>query len=108
MNEDNQVIVDIYYRVIELANSILKESSILSIEALKEIDPSVEELSKVMRLLANVLKEFAGDSWEDEKMALNAFQCCLTMERLAEVVANSDHDGLANVLKELEINTRVP
>ena len=98
----------IYYRVIEITNSFLEASSGLTIEGLREFDPSVEKLAKIMRTLATVLKDLAGDSWDDERMALNAFQCCLTMERLAEVVANSDDGGLAEVLRELEIHAKVP
>lgn len=106
--DQSETIRQIYYRVISLTNSILRESSVLTIEALREVDPSVEQLARTMRLLATVLKDLAGDSWDDEKMALNAFQCCLTMERLAEIVANSDHDGLDKVLRDLELLTNVP
>jgi len=98
----------IYYRVIEITNSFLQGASGLTIEALKEVDPSVEKLAKTMRMLATVLKDLAGDSWDDEKMALNAFQCCLTMERLAEVVAKSDDGELSDVLRELELHAKVP
>lgn len=98
----------IYYRVIQITSAFLEQSSGLTIDALKTVDPSVEQLAKTMRTLATVLKDLAGDSWDDENMALNAFQCCLTMERLADVVATSDEDGLNQVLKDLELHAKVP
>ncbi len=99
---------EIYYRVIAITNSFLRQSSGLTIEALKDEDPSVAQLAKIMRTLATVLKDLAGDSWDDEKMAHNAFQCCLTMERLAKVVAESDDGGLQSVLRDLEMVANVP
>lgn len=99
---------EIYYRVIAITNIFLKQSSGLTLEALKDVDPSVEHLARTMRMLATVLKDLAGDNWKDEGMAINAFQCCLTMERLAEAVANSDDGGLSDVLRDLELHAKVP
>jgi len=108
MDDPSSEVTDLYYRVINVVNFFLENAACLTFEALKEFDPSVEKIAKNMRMLANVLKELAGDSYEDEKMALNAFQCCLTMERLADVVAAGDGQDLENLMHELEMHARVP
>lgn len=99
---------DLYYRIISVANFFLENSTELTIDALKEFDPSVEQLSKTMRVLATILKDLAGDSYEDEDMALNAFQCCLIMEQLADIVASGDSEKLDDLVRKLEMHTKVP
>ena len=99
---------EIYYRIIQVANYFLENASHLTIEALKEFDPSVEQLSKDMRMLATVLKDLAGSSYEDESLALNAFQCCLIMERLADAVSQERGDDLDELVRQLEGHTNVP
>ncbi len=105
---EEEAVKELYYRVIATANTFLEGRSWFTIEALKEIDPSVEQLAKTMRLIATVLKDLAGDSYEDTSMALNAFQCCLVMERLADIVGREDDGELEQALNELELHAKVP
>lgn len=99
---------DVYYRIIQVANYFLENASHLTIEALKEFDPSVEQLSKDMRMLATVLKDLAENSYEDENLAMNAFQCCLIMERLADAVSQGRAEDLDELVRLLEVHTNVP
>jgi len=99
---------DVYYRIIHVANYFLENASHLTIEVLKEFDPSVEQLSKDMRMLATVLKDLAGNSYEDENLAMNAFQCCLVMERLADAVSQGRDEDLDELVHLLEVHTNVP
>ena len=98
----------LYLKIIAIANHFLKNNTIITIEELKDFDPSLEELAKLMRELANILKDLAADSYEDENMAINAFQCCLTMEKLADVVNNEDEAALPELIKSLEMHVKVP
>lgn len=99
---------ELYYRIIAVANHFLTSSSNFSIEVLKDYDPTVATIAKNMRTLATILKDLAGDSYEDENMALNAFQCCLVMERIADVVAEGDDGDLDLLVKQLEMHVKVP
>ena len=103
-----ELVKAIYYRVIAIASHFLEEARYLSVEGLRDVDPTVAHLAKTMRMLASVLKDLAGESWDDEKMAHNALQCCLVMERLADVVAKDGEDELGEVLTQLETHTNVP
>lgn len=98
----------LYLKIITIADFFLRNNAILSIEALKDFDPTVEELARIMRSLANILKDLAADSYEDENMAINAFQCCLIMERLAVVVKDENEDALEELIKTLEMHVLVP
>lgn len=104
----DEEIKGLYYRVIDVANFFVTNSSIITIESLKEHDPSVEEMAKAMRLMATVLKDLAGDSYDDTDMAMNAFQCCLIMEQIADVVADDNEDGLEDLVRQLEVHVNVP
>lgn len=99
---------EIYYMVINLTSGFLEKADYLSIESLRKVDPTVEELSRIMRTLATILSALAGSSWDDEKMAHNALQCCLVMERLAGVVEAGDHGSLDEVIRELNVLAKVP
>jgi len=98
----------LYYRIIEVANFFLRNASHLTIDALKDFDPSVEVIAKNMRTLATIVKDLAGDNYDDENMAINAFQCCLIMERIADIVAKGEGDDLDSLVKQLELHTKVP
>ena len=98
----------LYLKIIAIANYFLKNNTIITIEELKDFNPTVEELAKLMRELANILKDLAADNYEDENMAINAFQCCLIMEKLADVVKNEDETALEDLIKNLEMHVNVP
>jgi len=100
--------VDVYRRVLEVTNYFLKNSELMTFDNLKELDPNIETIAKALRMLANVLKELAGDSYEDQDMAINAFQCCLIMEQIAHVVMNDHEDGMGELIRQLEMHVSVP
>lgn len=108
MSENKAEAKKTYYRIISVANYFLENAAHLTFEALKEFNPSVEELAKIMRTLAHMLKEVAGSNYEDEDMALNAFQCCIIMEQLADAVAKDNGDNVEQLMQQLETHTKVP
>ncbi len=101
-------ILVIYQRVILVANSFTENADILTIDILKDFDPSVEIIARNLRFLANIIKDIAGESYEDQDIALNAFQCCLIMEQIADAVAEEDDSKLDDLVKQLEVHTKVP
>lgn len=100
----------LYERILKVANYFVKNASAsgLTIDGLKKLDPSVQQIAKDMRMLAVIIRGLAGESYEDENMAINAFQCCLIMERLADAVASEQQGQLDALMKELERHITVP
>ena len=80
----------------------------MSVSDLKDFDPSVEELAKVIKELATILRLLASSSYEDENMAINALQCCFEMEKLAKAVQDEDDSALEEVFRRLEMHVNVP
>ena len=100
--------IQVYERVLKVANIFLKNASHLTIDGLKELDPTVEQLAKDLRMLAHIVKALAGDSYDDENMAINAFQCCIIMERIAKCVELEDDAELFSLVQSLEKHVTVP
>lgn len=92
-----------------VAGYFLKNAPFLTIQDLKDHDPSLTEITRDLRILIAVLQELAvADSYEDERMSINALQCCLTLERLARVVASGREEELDDIYRELEMHVTVP
>lgn len=75
---------------------------------LQNFNPSIEEIAKGVKLLSVLLKEIASESYEDEAMAINAFQCVLILEQITKAVQASDEQKLDSLVKELEKHIQVP
>lgn len=92
---------EIYFRVIEIANIFVKARAHLTIEALKDFNPTVAELGEVVRSISKMIEELAAD-FSDQNMAINAFQCSLDLGRLAKSVTVGDAEEMNNALDALE------
>lgn len=101
-------VLDLYYRIIRVANFFLENASVLTIQELRRVNPSVAQLAKDMRMLAMILKELATSNYDDTSVAINAFQCCLLMERIADAVEKDDEHLLDELVRQLELHTNVP
>lgn len=99
---------EIYQRVLSVANYFVKNASYLTINNLKEFDPTVDQIAKDLRTLANIMKVLAGDNYSDENMAINAFQCCFIMEKIAGCVEKDDEVQLRQLVQDLEMHVQVP
>lgn len=106
--QDNDEAKKVYWRVLDVTNYFLKNAQYLTFESLKEFDPSLETIAKRLRFLAGIVKDLGGDNYEDEDMAMNAFQCCLIMEQIAESVTNNHEERIASLMKQLETHVKVP
>lgn len=100
----------LYYRVIKVVNYFLAEALHVELKALRDFDPSVAQLAKELRTLSDFLKEIADGDYDNQAIAMNAFQACLVMARIADLVATEDgrQEDLEAMLRELEMFTNVP
>lgn len=99
----------VYQRVLAVARQFIDNTShIINVANLKELNPTVGQLAVDLRDLANVLKDIAGDNYEDQDMALNAFQCSLTMRQIADCVEEENEHDLNNLVETLEMHAHAP
>lgn len=104
----DDAIKDIYLRVLNIANKFLKESKIVSlnIEYLSQIDPSAQEVAKIMRQLANILEDLECN---DSQITLNIKQCIWVIEGIANaIVAGESTDEMEQLYSRLEKHVNVP
>lgn len=104
----DDAIKDIYLRVLHIANKFLKESKIVSlnIEYLSQIDPSAQEVSKIMHKLAKVLEDL---ECEDTSITLNVKQCIWVIEGIANaIVAGESTEEMEKLYSKLEKHVNVP
>ena len=103
----DDAIKDIYLRVLHIANSFLSESKIVSlnIEYLSTIDPSAEEVAKIMRQLANILEDL---QCENQDITLNIKQCIWVIEGIANAIVAGESNELQDLFERLEKHVNVP
>lgn len=105
----DEKILDTYYRVVKIADRFLETATGLSIEALKDYDPSIELIAKNIMKLAEILRIFANDSDHTQNgMAINANQCAITIASIGQAVAASNEDEVLRLLHQLEGHVCVP
>lgn len=98
-----QQVHDLYQKIFQVANYFLEHAKLYSIEELQGFDPSFEDVAKHARLLASSLTTLgAMGAWSEERIALNARQACLLMERIALAIGKQDQNGLAAAVEELD------
>ncbi len=104
----DDAIKDIYLRVLNIANKFLKESKIVSlnIEYLSQIDPSAQEVARIMHQLANILEDLECD---DNNITLNVKQCIWVIEGIANaIVAGESAEEMEHLYSKLEKHVNVP
>lgn len=90
----------IYYRVVQIANIFVSKRAHLTIAAVSDFDPSVEEFAEIVASVAEMIQAIAGD-FSDENMAMNAFQCSLDLHRLARAVLEKNQEDFESALDAL-------
>ena len=101
--------IDIYRRTLKVVRFFLDNmSENVTIAELQDLDPTIEQVADDVKLLATILRAVADDSFEDEDMAINAFQCAIHLSRLADVVRSNQEDQLEQLIKDLEMHCDVP
>lgn len=92
----------LYHRVIEIANIFVKEQAHLTIEALQDFDPSVEEFAETVKRIAKLIETFASeDDYSDQNIAINAHQCSIELGQLATAINRSDQTEVNRIIGEL-------
>lgn len=95
----------VYQRVVKVANFFLDNArGGLSLNDLKEFDPSVERIAKNMRLLAMLVRELADDNCDDQSIAINAHQCCIIMEQIALSVELKEESSIPSLVEQLDMH----
>ena len=103
---------DLYLRVLSFANNFIRHSKLISlnIEQLKTMTPNAKELAQIMDSIADYLQVLAKDetSYENQQMALNVAQCSLIMSRISNAIRDNDQSKVNELMRELELQTKVP
>ncbi|MFM5404086.1 hypothetical protein ACET89_16955 [Aeromonas veronii] len=93
----------LYQTIFKVAQYFLTQAKFYTIEQLREFDPSFDEVAKHARLLASNLTTLgAMGAWDEERIALNAQQACLLMERIALAITKGTEDKLQEAVSELD------
>lgn len=90
----------IYLKVVKVAQAFVSQRAHLTIEALNDFDPSLEELAEVVRSISEMISALSSD-FKDRNMAINAFQCSLDLERLARAALDGDQQEVDSALDAL-------
>lgn len=103
----DESIKDIYLRVLHIANKFLSQSKIVSlnIEYLSKIDPSAEEVAKIMRQLALILEDLECN---DVDITINIKQCIWVIEGIANAIVAGESNELQMLFDRLEKHVNVP
>lgn len=103
----DESIKDIYLRVLNIANSFLTNSKIVSlnIEYLSNIDPSAEKVAEIMHILAKLLEDLQCD---DVNITMNVRQCIWVIEGIANAIVANDSSELQMLFDRLEKHVNVP
>ena len=98
----NEKFGELFQKSITIINNFTNEISYLSLDSLKNLDPSIDKMAQTIKLVANFLKTIASEPFYDENKAINIFQCSLIMERMAASVKDNNLKEFRSLLKELE------
>lgn len=106
------ILIDLYDRVLFVVKYFLKEAepvlTIVSVDTLRTINPSVAQMASTLRRLHSVIGMLANDSYEQEEIKINALQCVLLMEQIAIGIERSDNDRILDLITQLEKLINVP
>lgn len=100
---------DIYSHLIGIVDYFLSHTNGMQLVQLQQLDPDVGTMAKILRQLVVILRSLvAAGSYDDENMAINALQCCIEMEHLADKIANNDDAGIDEIFARLERIVNAP
>jgi hypothetical protein len=74
----------------------------VSIVELKALDPSIDELISHLKGLTGILKLFADDNHSEINMSIDASQCVVIMERIAQAIREKDQEEVDKLIIELK------
>ncbi len=74
----------------------------LTVAELNNIDPSIEDLILHLNGLNAILKLIAKDNHSEINMSINASQCVVIMERMAQAIKQQDQKEIEVLMLELK------
>ena len=99
---------DIYLKLLKVLESFVTNAVHLDVQALKNYNPSIEELAKDIFVFSSIIETMSNNSYEDENMVINAKQCAIKMRMMAEAIRNNNNQEVTCIFKELGKLTHVP
>jgi hypothetical protein len=94
---------DLYQSIISvIQKSFIKpaERFGLSVTELKGLDPSIEDLILHLKGINVILGLFAKDDHSKINMAIDASQCVVIMERIAQAIGREDQEAVDKMIKK--------
>jgi hypothetical protein len=74
----------------------------LSVTELQGLDPSIDELIFHLNGLNRILRLFAKDGYSEINMSIDASQCVVIMERIAQAIRGEDQKTIDELITELK------
>ncbi|AYQ55935.1 hypothetical protein MS2017_0180 [Bathymodiolus thermophilus thioautotrophic gill symbiont] len=74
----------------------------LTVNELKGLDPSIEDLILHLKGLNAILKVVAGDDHIEIILSIDASQCIVVMERMAQAIRQEDQKEIESLMLELK------
>ena len=98
----------IYHKILRVVEYFVENAVHLTINELRNYNPSIAELAQDVRKLAVIMKALSEIGYDDEAMETNAKQCILELELLADIVSRGDEEALNASFQRLEMYTHAP
>ncbi|SMM98673.1 hypothetical protein SPONL_32 [uncultured Candidatus Thioglobus sp.] len=95
----------LYQQIISVINKSFIEPAEkfgLSVTELQGLDPSIDELIFHLNGLNGILRLFAKDDHSDINMSIDASQCVVIMERIAQSIREEDQEAISELIVELK------
>jgi hypothetical protein len=93
---------ELYQRIIRIVTLFTQEAYSLTINELDGLDPTVEELTKDLKFLSELLDKISKDDYSEINMRLNAAQCVIFMELVSTCINDNNQEDLDKYMVELE------
>ncbi|MCT7360203.1 hypothetical protein [Thalassolituus pacificus] len=104
LRDPREEVSELHHEIVRVGNMFLKQVEKYSILELKEHDdPTYEDVAKAARLMSQLLEEIASIGvYGEERLASNAAQAALFMERMAIAISKCNQEALDVAVSELK------
>jgi hypothetical protein len=100
---------NLYHHLIDIVDYFLSHTNGMQLVQLQQLDPDVGTMARILRQLVVILRSLVtAGSYDDENMAINALQCCVEMELLADKISKCDETGINEIFARLDRIVKAP
>ena len=92
--------LDLYHRVVRVANQFLRNAKMFELAELQDHNPTYEELAKIMVVLSSLISDLADD--DDPMLGQKAKDYANIMTEMAQAIADKNEDRLSECVIELD------